>query len=125
MVVGTMKSNSSGYFKKKRMYEILQSVADTDLNLMKYATYRFYHGSEWLECNSNDAEHYRMYKLYHEGNFVSLDISQYDEECDKFVEIERFTYRIIDGNLQKTYQKSEAYRETEEIKKWIENHSVV
>lgn len=115
-----MKNNSIGYLKKKNMYEMLKSLVSTKLNMMKDSTYKFYRGSEWLECASDDTEHYIMYKFYHEGHFFSLDISQYDEEKDKYVETERITYRMIDGQLVKHYQRTEAYRETEKIKSWIE-----
>lgn len=118
-----MKNNSIGYLKKKKMYEMLKSLVSTNLNMMKNATYRFYRGSEWLECTSDIEEHYKIYKLYHEGAFVSLDISQWDEEQEEFVEIERITYRMIDGQLVKNYQRTEAYKKTEEIKGWIENHN--
>lgn len=120
-----MKNNSIGYLKKKKMYEMLKSLVSTDLNMMKNATYRFYHGSEWLECTSDNEEHYKTYKLYHEGVFVSLDISQWDEEQEKFVDIERITYRMVDGQLVKHYQRTEAYKKTEETKRWLENHNFV
>lgn len=120
-----MKNSNQVYFKKKKMYITLTSLVDSNLNKMKNAVYRFYRGSEWLECTSNHAEHYKMYKLYHEGAFVSLDISQWDEEQEKFVDIERITYRMIDGELVKHYQRTEAYKKTEETKKWLENHNFV
>lgn len=113
------------YMKKKKMYELLKTLVDVNLNLMKYATYRFYRGSEWLECTSTDEEHFKQYKLYHEGTFVSLDVSQWDAENDNFIEIERITYRIIGDQLVKSYQRTEACKETEEIKKWLEDHSLM
>lgn len=117
--------NRIGYLKKKKMYEILQSLASTHLTLMKFATYRFYKGSEWLECNSDDEEFCMRYKLYHEGNFLSLDISQWKAEKDAFVEIERITYRMVNGQLVKNYQRTEAYKKTDEIKRWLEDHTFV
>lgn len=120
-----MKNNSIVYLKKKRMYEILKSLVSINLSMMKNATYRFYRGSEWLECTSDDEDCYKHFKLYHEGQFVSLDISQWDEEKDNFVETERITYRMINGQLVKNYQRSEAYKKTQEIKNWIENQNLV
>lgn len=118
-----MKNNNIGYLKKKKMYEMLKSLVTINLSMMKNATYRFYRGSEWLECTSDDEECYKHFKLYHEGLFVSLDISQWDEEKDNFVETERITYRMINGQLVKIYQRTEAFAKTDEIKKWLEKNS--
>lgn len=119
-----MKNNSTGYLKKKKMYEMLKSLVNTNLNIMKNATYRFYRGSEWLECVSDDTENCIKYKLVHEGHFFSLDISQWDREKDKFVEIERITYRMTDGQMVKSYQRTEANEKTQEIKDWIEKAAI-
>lgn len=118
-----MKDNSIGYFKKKKMYEILKSLVNTNLDIMKYADYSFYRGSEWLKCIGDDGKHYTFYKLYHEGRFVSLDILQWDEEKEDFVETDRITYRMDDGQLVKNYQRAEAYKEIEETKQWLDNYS--
>ena len=120
-----IKESSSNYLKKKKMYEMLQSLVDDNLDLMKNASYRFYCGSEWLECASDYTVHFKNYELYHKGNFFSLDISQYDEEKDKYVEIERITYQMINGQLVKQYQRTKAYKEVEETKKWIESHKLI
>ena len=102
-----MQSDSISYLKKKRMYEILKTIVDGNLTLIKNATYRFYRGSEWLECSSSDdSEQYRTFKLYHEGKFVSLDISQWDDKKENFVEVERVTYRINGEYLEKNMQIS-------------------
>lgn len=119
-----MKGNGIEYLKKKKMYVMLQSLVNTDLDMMKNATYKFYRGSEWLECTSDDEDCYKHFKLYHEGQFVSLDISQWDEEKDNFVEIERITYRMVNGQLVKTYQRTEAYEKTNKIRSWIENYNL-
>lgn len=112
-----------GYLKKKNLYEILQSLVDTKLEMMKNASYRFYRGSEWLECESNDTDYYKKYKLYHAGFFISLDIFQWDDKEDEYVETDRITYRMIDGQLVKEYQRTEANKTTEEVKKWLEKAS--
>lgn len=119
-----MNNNNVVYLKKKKMYEMLKSLVNTNLNIMKNTTYRFYRGSEWLECTSDGVEHCKMYKLYHEGQFVSLDISQWDEEKENFVEIERITYRMINGQLVKSYQRTETYKEIDEMKRWLECNGV-
>ena len=97
----------SVYLKKKNMYEMLKSLVNANLSIMKNATYRFYCGSEWLECTSNDKDVCKKYKLYHEGIFVSLDIFLWDEWEGRNVEIDRITYRMIDGKLVKVYQRTE------------------
>lgn len=97
------------YFKKKKMYEILKSIVDTELDMMKTASYRFYRGSEWLQCESNDKNYCRAYKIYHSGYFISLDIFQYDEQSEEYVEIDRITYQIVKEQLVKTYQRTEVF----------------
>lgn len=108
------------YLKKRKMYEILDLLVDANLDLMKNANYRFYRGSEWLNCSAFGEEHYTIYKLYRSGQFVSLDILQWNEEKDDYAETERITYRMIEGRLVKEYQRTEAFRKTEEIKQWAE-----
>ena len=95
------------YFKKKKMYELLKSIADTDLDMMKNASYKFYRGSEWLKCGSNDTNYY--YDMYHSGYFISLDIFLYDEQSEEYVEIDRITYKIVKEKLVKTYQRTEMF----------------
>lgn len=94
------------YIKKKKMYEMLQSIVETKLAIMKNASYRFYRGSEWLECITDDSCN-KHYKLYHSGNFVSLNISIYNENEDMFMEIDRITFRLVDSKLVKEYQRSD------------------
>lgn len=93
------------YLKKKKMYKMLQSIVNTELAMMKYASYIFYRNSEWLECTTNDERY--SYKLYHYGYFVSLDISKYIENEDKYTEIDRITYRLVNDALVKEYQRSD------------------
>lgn len=95
-----------GLFKKKRMYEMLQSIVDTKLAMMKNASYRFYRGSEWLECES-DGNGYMLYKIYHAGYFVSLNVSKYIENEDNYMDIDRITFRLVDDKLVKEYQRSD------------------
>lgn len=109
------------YYKKKKMYEMLCSLVDIKLDMMKNASYRYYRGSEWLECESDDLNYYKKYKLYHSEYFISLDIFQWDEQEDKYVEIDRLTYKMVKGQLVKEYQRTEANAKTKEIKTWLEN----
>ena len=88
--VGAEKSRD--YLHKKKLYELLESLVDR-LDMMKSATYRFYRGSEWLECTSDNMN--CSYKIYHEADFFSLNVLQWDEAEEKFVEIERITYRLV------------------------------
>lgn len=113
------------YFKKKKMYEMLGSLVDIKLDMMKNASYRYYRGSEWLECESDDLNYYKKYKLYHAEYFISLDIFQWDENEDKYVEIDRITYKMVEGQLVKVYQRTKAYKVTEEIGKWLENRKEI
>ena len=115
MVIGMVVS----YFKKKKMYEMLCSLADTQLDKMKNASYKFYRGSEWLSCESDDIDYYKKYELYHAGFYISLKIYQWNEQEDSYKEIDKITYRIIDDELVKEYQRTEAYKESEEIKEWL------
>lgn len=108
---------SYGYLKKKKLYEMLKALVDTDLRKLKDAKYRFFRGSEWLECSSDNN---KVFKLYHSRRFVSLDISIWDEEKENYVEIDRITYQLIDGQLIKNYQRTEAAKATQEIKLWLE-----
>ena len=113
------------YLKKKKMYEILCSLVDGQLDMMKNASYKYYRGSEWIECESDDLHYYKKYELYHDGCTLSLDIFQWDENEDKYVVIERITYKMVEGQLVKVYQRTEAYKATEEIGKWLENRKEV
>ncbi len=110
--------SNNGYYKKKKMYVILQSMANNHLDILKRAYYRYYRGAEWLECNSIDGT--RKYELYRSGNFISLDIFHWDDEAESYMEVDRITYRMVEGELVKTYQRVEALRKTNEIKEWIE-----
>lgn len=110
--------SNNGYFKKKKMYVILESMANNHLDNLKRASYRYYRGAEWLECDSIDGT--RKYELYRSGNFISLDIFQWDDEAESYMEVDRITYRLAEGRLQKQYQRTEALRQTNEMKKWIE-----
>lgn len=109
------------YLKKKKMYELLKGMLEYKPDLMKYATYKFYQGAEWLEGSAYDGENVVIYKMYHAGYFLSLDIGGWSEEkCDS-VEIERITYHLKNEKWIKTYQRTEAYQKTEEIKKWLDS----
>ena len=110
--------SNNGYYKKKKMYAILQSIANNHLDNLKRASYRYYRGAEWLECDSIDGT--RKYELYRSGNFISLDIFQWEEETERYIEVDRITYRMVEGELIKKYQRTEALRKTNEIKEWIE-----
>lgn len=110
--------SNNGYFKKKKMYAILQSIANNHLDILKRASYRYYRGAEWLECDSLDDT--RKYEFYRCGNFISLDIFHWDDEAESYMEVDRITYRLAEGRLQKQYQRVEALRKTNEIKEWIE-----
>lgn len=90
------------YLNKKKMYEMLKSIVDTKLEMMKDASYRFYRGSEWLELKTND----NIYKLYHQGNSVSLNISTYDEK-GTHIEMDRIVFRFINGKLVQVYKRSD------------------
>lgn len=116
--------SNNGYFKKKKMYVILQSMVNNHLDILKRASYRYYRGAEWLECDSIDGT--RKYELYRSGNFISLDIFQWEEETERYIEVDRITYRMVEGELIKKYQRTEVLRQTNEMKKWIErrNHNV-
>jgi len=119
IIKGRRGNEIVAYLKKKKMYEMLQSLVDTSLGMMKSSSYKFHRGSEWLECESDDTDCY--YKLYHSGCFFSLYIHQFDWKELKYIEIDRITYKMIEGQLVKEYQRTEAYKKTEEIKEWIEN----
>lgn len=112
------------YLKKKKMYEMLKSLVNTDLDIMKNASYYFYHGSEWIECCSDDGVHYTKYKFYHAGNVFSLDISAWNEEKGDYKEKDRITYQMNDGQLVKNYQRTEAVKETEEIRSWLDRRNM-
>ena len=110
--------SNNDYFKKKKMYGILQSMVNNHLDILKRASYRYYQGAEWLECDSIDGT--RKYELYRSGNFISLDIFQWEEETERYIEVDRITYRMVGEELIKKYQRTEALRQTNEMKKWIE-----
>ena len=92
------------------MYQMLQTVLDKKLAMMKDCSYKCYRGSEWLKGEADDGY---CFKLYHMGVFVSLDISKYVEEKDKYVEVDRITFRLVDDKLVKEYQRSD-YEQTYE-----------
>jgi len=54
--------------------------------------------------------------LYHVGFYISLKIYQWNEQEDSYKEIDKIAYRMIDGELVKEYQRTEAYKKTEELK---------
>lgn len=93
------------YLKKKKLYELLQTIAFTELDIMKYAEYKFYRGSEWLYCNAKIEN--LSYELYHKNYFVSLDILKYDEDQDKTINVDRIVYDFIDNKLIKKLQRSD------------------
>lgn len=62
------------YLKKKKMYELLKGMLEYKPDLMKYATYKFYHGAEWLKGSAYDGENVVTYEMYHESYFLSLNI---------------------------------------------------
>lgn len=113
------------YLKKKKMYDLLKDVFKDMLaykpELMKYATYRFYRGSEWLEGCANNGESYVIYKMYHEGHFISLDILKWNDEKSAHEEIERITYHLQNEKWIKSYQRTEAYQEIDDTKKWLDS----
>ena len=125
MEVVDLKTDKISYLKKKKMYELLEQLVSADLSMMKNSSYRYFRGSEWLECAADDGQHYTIYKLYHEGRFVSLDILKWDDEEENFVEDERITYRMVDGQLIKNYQRTEAYEKTEKIKEWLKTQNLI
>lgn len=97
------------YLKKSKMYKILKSLLEDNVELTKDVSYEFYRGSEWLQCKDTD---FRTYKLYRERNFISLDIEQYSEKIDNYVSIERRTYRLNEGQVKKVmYTKSDNLQE--------------
>lgn len=97
------------YFKKKKMYMMLKELVEEEIEIMSYAAYRFYRGSEWLTCATKSIDYDKVFKLYHYGYCISLDISEYDEESDKFTEIDRIIYRLNGNKLIKEYHRNEAY----------------
>ena len=49
------------YLKKTGMYKVMKNLLpEVKIPLMKNCTYKFYRGSEWLECYAEDDEKYRM-----------------------------------------------------------------
>ena len=96
------------YLKKKKMYQLLCSLAEGQLDTMKNASYKFYRGSEWLVCVSKNKEFDKKYELYHCGYFFSLDISEWSECEDEYIEIDRITYKMVNNQLVKEYQRTEA-----------------
>ena len=94
------------YIKKKKMYEMLQSIVDTELEIMKYASYKFNRGSEWLECT--DCSNLKHYKLFHSKFYISLNTSKYDESTDTYIEIEREVFKLITSKLIQVYKRSDS-----------------
>lgn len=113
------------YLKKKKMYEMLASLINEKLELMKNASYKYYRGSEWLKCESDDTDYYKRYELYHYGYFISLDIFQWNEQKERYEQIDRITYKMKDEELIKEYQRTESYSKTEELRIWLENHEEI
>lgn len=116
------------YLKKKKMHELfkdmfkdIKDMLAYEPELMKYATYRFYRGSEWLEGCANNGEDYVIYKMYHEGYFISLDILKWNDEKCAHEEIERITYHLQNENWVKSYQRTETYQEIDDTKKWLDS----
>lgn len=109
------------YLKKKKMYELLKEISQANLKSMKYATYQFYQGSEWLECGATDGEHVVVYKMYHERNFMSLDILKWNDEACEYKKMDRMTYHLQDGNWEKNYHRTEVDKEIEKAKRGLES----
>ena len=98
------------YLKKSKMYKILKSLLEDNVELTKDVSYEFYRGAEWLQCKDTD---FRTYELYRERNFISLDIEQYSEN---YVNIERRIYRLNEGQVKKVmYTNLDSLRNNKDI----------
>lgn len=109
------------YLKKKKMYELLKDMLAYKPDLMKCATYRFYQGAEWLEGSADNGENHVIYKMYHEGHFISLDILKWNDEKCAHEEIERITYHLQNEKWVKSYQRTEAYQAIDDTRKWLDS----
>lgn len=105
------------FLKKKKLYELLKDmVSGYELEKVHEADYKFYKKAEWLECDAKDGIHSVKCKMYHEGNFLSLDITgQYGH-----AENERITCHLQEGRWVETYRLSEERKRTEEVKKLLD-----
>ena len=107
------------YFKKKKMYMMLKELVEEEIEIMSYAAYSFYRGSEWLTCATKGIDYDKAYKLYHSGYFFSLDIYKYNEEKGKYEELDRITYRLKSDKLVKEYHRAEAYKAVDEYRETV------
>lgn len=90
------------YFKKLKLYSLLTSLTDKTLLPMKYATYKFHRGAEWLTCPAvGDLQ----YKIYHNGAFLSVDACVFNNITIAWETIDRKTYRIYGMNVEQVYHR--------------------
>ena len=90
------------YLKKKKIYEIAQSLASEELPMCKDFLYTYSGGVEWLESNE--------FKITSQacGNWICIRHRKYDETRDEYVVDQdifshpvngEYTYRSHNGKL--------------------------
>ncbi|MBQ8165533.1 MAG: hypothetical protein IJZ96_00700 [Lachnospiraceae bacterium] len=90
------------YFKKTKMYQLLALiVGKEELELMRYASYKFYRGSEWLYVGNTNMN--VCYELYRCKGYVSLDIKEYCEDRDTYECVERKCYKAVNSLSEAIY----------------------
>ena len=78
---------------------------------MSHSTYKFYRGSEWLLCATKSNDYDKVYNLYHSGYYISLDILKYNEDNDKYEDIDRIAYKLKDNELVEEYHRLAVYED--------------
>ena len=80
-----------GYLKKKKMYEIVQKIADLDCEVkLAKCEYRFSRGMEWLDLHDNSY----IYKLCvsNGGSYIALNKYVYVDDIWERRQVFRHVY---------------------------------
>lgn len=105
-------SSEFKYFKKTKMYQLLEIILGSEcLEPLKYASYKFYRGSEWLSVGGND--NYHVYELYRCKGYVALEIKEYCDDTDTYECIERKCFKAVNSLSEViacTYSRNDTYK---------------
>ena len=84
------------YLGKSKLHEFLK---ENGFNppMLKTMAYGKYRGDEWLKNDILDVSCIR-------GKIMFVSELEYNEEKDKFIEISKYRYDLVDGEWKKNYE---------------------
>lgn len=90
-LVSSGKVENMKYFKKKKMYELVQVLGYTDMPSLKYCTYSFHRGYEKLDF-CLDSGNFVHFSFCRPGNYFVVREQTFDDEMEQY---EVVRYEVI------------------------------